>query len=173
LVSLIAQDLERVWEEARSLAESQLEEVGQLVRQFVLQPVTPVATCQFENAVEECLRFDGPIPLTQRIPHEDVVFGEKTIPKDTSVLVLLAAANRDPDHFPDPDRFDITRDPNPHIAFGGGAHLCLGTHLARMESRIAIGHLVERFPKLQLESETVEWGASLFRVPGALPIALA
>jgi len=59
LVSLIAQDLERVWEEARSLAESQLEEVGQLVRQFVLQPVTPVATCQFENAVEECLRELG------------------------------------------------------------------------------------------------------------------
>lgn len=151
--------------------------IGNGVRQLLLHPdqlaLLRREPQRIESAVEECLRFDGPIPLTQRIPHEDVVFGEKTIPKDTSVLVLLAAANRDPDHFPDPDRFDITRDPNPHIAFGGGAHLCLGTHLARMESRIAIGHLVERFPKLQLESETVEWGASLFRVPGALPIALA
>jgi len=127
---------------------------------------------RIDSAVEECLRFDGPIPLTVRIPHEDVVFRGKTIPRDTSVFVLLASANRDPERFPDPDRFDITRDPNPHIAFGGGAHLCLGTHLARMESRAAIGGLIERFPKLALESEKVEWGASLFRVPGSLPVSI-
>jgi cytochrome P450 len=151
--------------------------IGNGIRQLLLHPdqlaLLRREPKRIESAVEECLRFDGPIPLTQRIPHADVVFGDKTIPKDSSVLVLLAAANRDPARFPDPDRFDITRDPNPHIAFGGGAHLCLGMHLARMESRIAIGRLVERFPKLRLESDSVEWGASLFRVPGALPITLA
>ena len=122
--------------------------------------------------MEECLRFDGPIPLTQRIPHEDVRFGDVVIPKDSSVMVLLAAANRDPEHFPDADRFDITRDPNPHIALGGGTHLCLGTHLARMESRAAIGGLIRRFPRLELESEALELGPSLFRVPGRLPVAI-
>jgi cytochrome P450 len=127
---------------------------------------------RIDSAVEECLRFDGPIPLTVRVTHEDVVFGDRTIPRDSSVMVLLASANRDPERFPNPERFDITRDPNPHIAFGGGAHLCLGTHLARMESRAAIGGLVQRFPKLALESETVEWGASLFRVPGRLPVTI-
>jgi len=127
---------------------------------------------RIDTAVEECLRFDGPIPLTVRVTHEDVAFGDRTIPRNTSVMILLASANRDPERFPAPERFDITRDPNPHIAFGGGAHLCLGTHLARMESRAAIGGLIERFPKLGLESEQVEWGASLFRVPGRLPITI-
>jgi len=124
------------------------------------------------SAVEECLRFDGPIPLTVRIPHEDVTFGDQVIPKDSTVMALLAAANRDPERFDDPDRFDITRDPNPHIAFGGGAHLCLGTHLARMESRAAILGFVQRFPKLELESTALELGPSLFRVPGRLPVTI-
>ena len=83
---------------------------------------------------------------------------------------MLAAANRDPAVFPEPDRFDVARQPNEHLAFGGGAHYCLGSHLARLEGQIAIGSLVERFADLALESETVEWGASLFRVPGRLPL---
>jgi cytochrome P450 len=150
--------------------------IGNGIRQLLLHPGELERLrndpALIDTAVEECLRFDGPIPLTLRIPHEDVVMGGKTIPKDSSVMVLLAAANRDPERFPDPERFDVGRDPNPHIAFGGGAHLCLGTHLARMESRIAIGRLVERFPKLALESDSVEWGRSLFRVPGALPVSI-
>jgi cytochrome P450 len=125
-----------------------------------------------KRATEECLRFDGPIPLTLRIPHEDISFGEQVIPKDSTVMVLLAAANRDPARFCDPERFDITRDPNPHIAFGGGTHLCLGTHLARMEACAAIGGLFRRFPKIELQSEALELGASLFRVPGRLPAAI-
>ena len=124
------------------------------------------------SAVEECLRFDGPILLTVRILHEDAEFGGKTIPRDAVVWALLAAANRDPAHFPDPERFDIERSPNPHLAFGGGAHLCLGTHLARMEAQTAIGRLLQRFPRLALESEQVEWGPSLFRVPARLPVSI-
>ncbi|HWP66372.1 MAG TPA: cytochrome P450 [Candidatus Limnocylindria bacterium] len=122
------------------------------------------------SAVEECLRFEGPIVGTVRVLHADVEFGGKTIPKDATVFALLAAANRDPDVFPEPDRFDVTRQPNEHLAFGGGAHFCLGSHLARLEGEIAIGELLRRFDDLRLVSERVEWGPSLFRVPGRLPI---
>jgi len=150
--------------------------IGNGVRQLLLHPEEFARLRAnpdlIASAVEECLRFDGPIPLTLRVTHADVAVGDKTIPRNTTVMVLLAAANRDPERFPDPERFDITRDPNPHIAFGGGAHLCLGTHLARMESQAAIGGLVRRFAKLELTSDTVEWGASLFRVPGKLPVAI-
>jgi cytochrome P450 len=123
------------------------------------------------SAVDECLRFDGPIALTVRVLHADAEFGGKTIPKNASVWAMLSAANRDPEVFPDPDRFDIERRENHHVAFGGGAHFCLGSHLAHLEAEIAIGSLVQRFPRLKLESETVEWGRSLFRVPASLPIS--
>jgi cytochrome P450 len=122
------------------------------------------------SAVEECLRFDGPIILTSRVLHDDVEFGGKLLPKNSRVWGMLASANRDPVRFPDPDRFDIERKPNDHLAFGGGPHYCLGAHLARMEAQIAIGELVRRFDGLTLESEAIEWGPSLFRVPGRLPI---
>ncbi|HJQ83983.1 MAG TPA: cytochrome P450 [Candidatus Binatia bacterium] len=122
------------------------------------------------SAVEECLRYDGPIILTARVLHADAEFGGKTIPKNTRIWGMLAAANRDPEAFPDPDRFDVARTPNEHLAFGGGAHYCLGAHLARLEGQMAIGALVARFDDLRLVSETVEWGPSLFRVPGKLPI---
>jgi cytochrome P450 len=122
------------------------------------------------SAVEECLRFDGPIPLTVRILREDTVFGEHTIPKDAQVMALLAGANRDPEVFPEPNRFDVARTPNEHLAFGGGAHFCLGAHLARMEGQVAIGTLVQRTGSIELVSEELEWGASLFRVLGRLPV---
>jgi cytochrome P450 len=122
------------------------------------------------SAVEECLRFDGPIVLTQRVLHADARFGDTTIPRDAKVWGVLAAADRDPAVFADPDRLDVTRQPNEHLAFGGGAHFCLGAHLARLEAQVAIGMLVARFDDLALESETVEWGPSLFRVPGRLPL---
>src|SRR5437667_123872 len=114
--------------------------------------------------------FDGPIILTPRVLHADVEFGRKTLPKDTKVWGMLAAADRDPAVFPEPDRFDIARRPNDHLAFGGGPHFCLGAHLAKLEGEIAIASLVTRFADLRLVSETVEWGPSLFRVPGKLPV---
>ena len=124
-----------------------------------------------DGAVEECLRYDGPIIATLRILHADAEFGGKTLPKDSIVLGVLAAANHDPEVFAEPDRFDIERDASEHLAFGGGVHFCLGSHLARLEARIAIGSLVSRFSGLELESRSVEWGPSFFRVPGQLPVA--
>jgi cytochrome P450 len=123
-----------------------------------------------DNAVEECLRYDGPIVLTQRILHEEAEFGGKTLPTNAIVWAMLAAANRDPARFPEPDRFDIEREDIAHLAFGGGPHFCLGSHLAQLEAQVAIGSLVRRFDALRLRSDTVEWGPSLFRVPGRLPV---
>jgi cytochrome P450 len=127
------------------------------------------------SAVEECLRYSGPILVTVRVLHRDAQFGDYVIPIDTEVLALLAAGNRDPEYFEDPERFDVTRyaegkDTTPHLSFGGGAHLCLGAHLARLEAQVAIGTLVRRFDALTLQSETTEWGRSLFRVPGRIPV---
>ncbi|MGH7819155.1 MAG: cytochrome P450, partial [Candidatus Binatia bacterium] len=113
---------------------------------------------------------DGPIPLTQRILHEEATFGGKTFPADTMVFAMIASANRDPERFPDPDRFDVERSDEDHLAFGGGAHFCLGAHLAELEARAAIGRLVARFEDLALVSTVREPGPSLFRVPGRLPI---
>lgn len=126
-----------------------------------------------ESAVEECLRFDGPIVLTIRITREDTDFGGRTIPADRPVMCMLASANRDPSHFRDPDRFDIGRTDNDNLAFGGGAHFCLGAHLARMEAQVAIGGLVQRFPRIELVSDELEWGKSLFRVLAHLPVRVA
>jgi len=123
------------------------------------------------SAVEECLRFDGPIVLTVRVTREDTPFGDRVIPADRPVLCMLAAANRDPAHFRDPDRFDIAREDNDNLAFGGGVHFCLGAHLARMEAQAAFGGLAKRFRRLELASDELVWGASLFRVLGKLPIA--
>jgi len=125
------------------------------------------------GAVEECLRYDGPIILTVRVTREDTRFGDKVIPADRPVMCMLAGANRDPAHFPDPERFDITRQDNDHLAFGGGVHFCLGAHLARLEAQAAIGGLVRRFAGLELQSDQLEWGRSLFRVLGRLPVRFA
>jgi cytochrome P450 len=125
------------------------------------------------TAVDECLRFDGPILLTIRIPREDLEIGGKVVPKDATVMAMLAAANRDPAKFLEPDRFDVARRPNEHLAFGGGVHFCLGSHLARMEAEVAIGALVARTKNLRLavREDELEMGASLFRVLARLPIA--
>lgn len=128
-----------------------------------------------ESAIEECLRFSGPIFATVRVVHEPMTFDGYVIPADAEVISILAAGNRDPGVFEDPDRFDITRyqsgkETPAHLSFGGGAHFCLGAHLARLESQIAIRALVERFDHLELLNEETEWGRSIFRVPGRIPI---
>jgi len=127
------------------------------------------------SAVEECLRYSGPITWTVRILHEPAEFGGYRMDTDEEVMVGLAAANRDPEHFDDPERFDVARyaadpAPPPHLSFGGGAHLCLGAHLARLETQVAIGKLVERFSDLELLEPTTTWGRSLFRVPARVPL---
>jgi cytochrome P450 len=122
-------------------------------------------------AVEECLRYDGPILLTLRVTREETPMGDKVMPPNVPVACMLGAANHDPAHFSEPDRFDIRRKDNDHLAFGGGVHFCLGAHLARMETQVAIGALVRRVRGLELVSSEREWGTSLFRVLGSLPVA--
>jgi cytochrome P450 len=121
-----------------------------------------------KSAVEECMRFDTSIPVTSRILHAEAQFGGVTLPADTPVLCLIAAAQRDPAAYTEPDTFDIGRDEAPVLAFGGGVHHCLGAHLARMEMQKAILGLVQRFPQLALVTTDLEWGRSLFRVPAHL-----
>ncbi|RIK05068.1 MAG: cytochrome P450 [Acidobacteria bacterium] len=109
------------------------------------------------TAVEEMLRYDPPVQFTGRIALEDVEIAGEVVPKGKVALTLLAAANRDPDQFDEPDHFDITRDPNPHLAFGMGIHHCLGAPLARLEGQVAIAGLVDRFPGMQLATEDVTY----------------
>ncbi|MBY0525099.1 MAG: cytochrome P450 [Gemmataceae bacterium] len=112
-----------------------------------------------ESAVEEFLRFESPLQLalTPRLAQEDLCLGETTVPRGAFVALLFGAANRDPAQFPDPDRLDITRSPNHHLAFGAGSHFCLGAPLARLEARIVFNTLLRRFPKLRREAGPVEF----------------
>jgi cytochrome P450 len=121
-----------------------------------------------KTASEECMRFDTSIPVTSRILHAEATFGNVTLPADQPVVALIAAAQRDPAAFTNPDTFDIGRDEAPVLAFGGGIHHCLGAHLARMEMQTSILGLVQRFPRLALVTENLVWGRSLFRVPAHL-----
>ena len=95
-------------------------------------------------AVEELLRYDGPIQMTERITLEDVEVGGRVIPARRIIILLLAAANRDEAVFADAGRLDLTRHPNPHLAFSSGAHFCLGSPLARMEARLALPAILDR-----------------------------
>ncbi|MFI8962329.1 cytochrome P450 [Streptomyces sp. NPDC053493] len=113
-----------------------------------------------DGAVEEGLRYDGPVEnATFRFTREPVVLGGTEIPARAVVLVGLAAAAHDPGRFPDPGRFDIRRDPRGHLAFGHGIHYCLGAPLARLEGRTAIQTLLRRFPRLELDPDAgpLEW----------------
>jgi cytochrome P450 len=100
------------------------------------------------KAVEECLRYDTPVQVRTRVTTKDIELGGKRIPAGQTLFLLLGAANRDARAFPDPDRFDVGRDNNHHLAFGHGIHYCLGHALARLEGRIALGALIARMPRL-------------------------
>ena len=102
------------------------------------------------RAIEEMLRYDGPVQATSRRATAAVEIGGTAIPAGAECFVLLAAANHDPAQFADPDRFDITREVRDHVAFGEGSHFCIGAPLARLEGAIAIGETLRRFPKLHL-----------------------
>jgi cytochrome P450 len=98
------------------------------------------------SAVEELLRYESPVQHTARLAPEDVFLGGEQIRKGQAVIAVMAAANRDPERFPDPDRLDITREDNRHVAFGWGAHTCFGGPLARLESQIAFEEMLTWFP---------------------------
>ncbi len=114
-----------------------------------------------ESAVEELLRYDSPVQATSRFVVEDVKLDGVVVESGQQVIALLGAANRDPEQFEDPERLDITRRDNRHIAFGHGIHYCLGAPLARLEAPIAFQALLERFPNLRLAKERPQPGDNM------------
>ena len=123
------------------------------------------------SAVEELLRYDGPVQRTARITSTEVTIGGRTIGKGEMVMPFIGAADRDPSQFTGPDRLDLGRTDNRHIAFGWGIHFCLGAPLARVEGQIAIDTLVRRLPRLTLVDDEPEYRQSLtLRGLKALPV---
>lgn len=123
------------------------------------------------SAVEELLRFDGPIKVINRWVTQDTELAGQQIRAGERVYLVLSAANRDPAKFTDPDALDLRRSPNPHIAFGKGIHACLGAQLARLETRIAIGSVVRRLPGLRLAGELSYKESLAARALRRLPVA--
>ncbi len=124
------------------------------------------------SAVEEFLRFQSPNQLGNRRAVRDAVLGGVAMDAGTLVTLGIGAANRDPAQFPDPDRLDITRTPNRHLAFITGIHACAGMWLARMEGRAAIGRLVARFPNLRAAGPPVRAHRARFRVVSSFPVTV-
>jgi cytochrome P450 len=124
------------------------------------------------QAIEEALRWEPPLLITSRVVTRDTELRGTPIPTGANVTVMLGAANRDPARYSDPDRFDIFRDPKQHISFGHGPHMCLGMHLARMETRVAIDALLDRLPNLRIDPEGNDphIHGQIFRSPTALPV---
>jgi cytochrome P450 len=104
------------------------------------------------QAIEEVLRYRSPLQWMLRAPRRDVELHGKTIPAGSLVLPMIGSANRDPRVFPEPNRFDIARNPNPHVAFGHGIHFCLGAPLSRLEAAIALSDILTRFHSFELAS---------------------
>jgi cytochrome P450 len=113
------------------------------------------------SAVEELLRYESPSQHTARISPTDVEMGGKRIRQRDAVIAIMGAANRDPEHFPDPDRLDIRRKDNRHVAFGFAAHFCFGAPLARIEAQIAFSTLLRRLPELKLDPAPIVWRENL------------
>jgi pimeloyl-[acyl-carrier protein] synthase len=113
------------------------------------------------SAVEELLRYESPSQHTARLTPEDTELGGKQLRKRQAVMVVMAAANRDPERFPDPDRLDITRADNRHVAFGYGAHFCFGAPLARIEAQVAFGEMIRELADWSLDSVPLIWRSNL------------
>src|SRR5215813_13525988 len=124
-----------------------------------------------KRATEECLRYDAPVKSIQRLASQDIEMRGNVLRKDDRIRWFITSANRDPEVFAHVDTFDISRDPNPHVAFGNGVHHCLGATLARVEGQEVFKALAERFPSLHLESEHLEYQPSItFRSLKSLPV---
>ena len=126
------------------------------------------------SAVEEMLRYESPSQHTARLAPEDTSMGGKRISKRQAVIAVMAAGNRDPERFPDPDRFDITRSDNRHLAFGWAAHFCFGAALARIEGQTAFELMLKRLRNWSLESPSLVWRTNLgLRGVTRLPITFS
>lgn len=126
------------------------------------------------SAIEEMLRYEPPSQQTARVARANVVLGGKMIQRGDAVIAVIAAANRDPDKFSQPDRFDISREDNRHLSFGWAAHFCFGAALARAEAQIALEEMVHRFPVWSLEASSLTWRSNLgLRGLVSLPVSFA
>ena len=125
-----------------------------------------------KRATEECLRYDAPVKSIQRLAVQDVEMRGKVVHKDDRIRWFISSANRDPEVFTNPETFDISRDPNPHVAFGSGVHHCLGATIARLEGQEVFKALAERFPSLHVDSAELTYQPSItFRSLKSLPVA--
>jgi cytochrome P450 len=124
------------------------------------------------QAIEEALRFETPLLNITRLATRDTVLSGVEIPAGSTILIMLAAANRDETRWPGPDRFDIFREPKLHISFGQGPHICIGMHLARIEMRVALNLLLDRLPGLRLDpdGDDPHIRGQVFRSPTSLPV---
>jgi pimeloyl-[acyl-carrier protein] synthase len=113
------------------------------------------------SAIEELLRYESPSQHTARLAPEDTVLGGQQIRRRQAVIAVMAAGNRDPERFPDPDRLDLARPDNRHLAFGWAAHFCFGAPLARLEGQIAVSTLLRRLAALRLETSALTWRTNL------------
>jgi cytochrome P450 len=137
--------------------------------QWALYKKDPVGQAKW--ATEECLRYDAPVKSIQRLASQDIEMRDKVMSKDDRIRWFISSANRDPNVFAEPDKFDITRQPNPHVAFGNGVHHCLGATLARVEGQEVFKALAERFPNLTAATEELEYQPSItFRSLKSLPV---
>ncbi|MDP9342161.1 MAG: cytochrome P450 [Actinomycetota bacterium] len=124
------------------------------------------------RAVDELLRYDGR-GINARVAHEDVELRGKRIRTGQLVFCMLGAANRDPQVFPEPDRLVLTRDPNPHVTFGGGIHHCLGAALTGVQARVGFTRILERWPSIELDEAGVKWNDySAIRAVERLPVRM-
>lgn len=137
--------------------------IGNGVRAFLTHPEQLAALKAdpklIAMAVEEILRWDPPITMTSRIASCPMEVGGEAVSEKEAMITVLRAANRDPAVYEAPEQFDITRKHVPHMAFGGGAHICIGAPLARMEGQVALWKLFERFPNLKLADQTLTYRA--------------
>ena len=123
------------------------------------------------SAVEELLRYESPSQHTARLAPDDVVLGGKTIRKRQAVIAVMGAANRDPERFPEPDKLDLGRQDNRHVAFAWASHFCFGAPLARIEGQTAFATMLQRMPNLKLEPGPITWRENLgLRGLTALPV---
>ena len=128
------------------------------------------------QAIEEALRLETPLLNITRLATRDTEIGDVAVPEGSTIMLMLAAANREETRYEEPDRFDITRDsPKPHMSFGHGPHVCLGIHLARVEMRVALNLLLDRLPELRLDpsADDPHIRGQVFRSPTSIPVLFA
>ncbi len=149
--------------------------IGNGIRALILHPDQLKLLREHQEfmpmAIEELLRFESPVQRTARFASKEMKIGDKTIGKGAGVITLLAAANRDPSVFANPENLDITRKENPHVGFGKGIHYCLGAPLARLEAPIVIRMVLEAFPDLKLGEGKAQWNSNtVIRGLKSLPV---